>query len=189
MIENAIIPIERIHPHPENYNLHPDEQIRQLEASYEEFGQFNSIVVWKQADGSYVQVARAGFLTGAKNKGASTIRADILPEETDPLVIKRIMIADNRLAQNSVIDEGILARLLQEQVDADYSLFALGTDEEELRQMIERPDGRTTELNPPQGGHVESAYNVLIECENEQEQQRAYELVEQEGFKCRILTL
>jgi 16S rRNA G966 N2-methylase RsmD len=136
-IINAVIPIEKIKPHPQNYNQHPDSQIAQLEASYEEFGQFNSIIVWQRPGGEYIQVAREGFLTGAKNKGATAIRADILPEDTDPMVIKRIMLADNLHAQNSIADDEALARLLQEQRDAGYALSSLGSDDETLRQMLE----------------------------------------------------
>jgi len=54
---NAIIPIEAIKPHPENYRQHPDPQLAQLGASHQEFGQFRSVVVWSQPDGSYIQVA------------------------------------------------------------------------------------------------------------------------------------
>ena len=136
-VTNAIIDIDKIKPHPENYNRHPDTQIVQLEASYEEFGQFNSIVVWQRPGGEYIQVARQGFLTGAKNKGATKIRADILPENTDPMVVKRIMLADNLHAQNSDPDTTLLATLLQEQQDAGFDLAALGTDDETLRQMLE----------------------------------------------------
>ncbi len=134
---NAIIPIEKIKPHPENYNGHPDAQLIQLEASYEEFGQYNSIVVWQRPGGEYLQVARHGFLEAMKREGAVEVRADILPEDTDPMTIKRILLADNLHPQNSATDEALLAELLQEQVDAGYALAALGSDEESLRQMLE----------------------------------------------------
>jgi ParB-like chromosome segregation protein Spo0J len=136
-IVNALVPVEKIFPHQDNYNQHPDSQIAQLEASYQELGQYNSIVLWARPDGTYTQVARHGFLEAAKNKGATEIRADILPIDTDPLLIKRIMAADNLHAQNSQPDEAMLAALLQEQVNAGYDLAALGTDEETLRQMLE----------------------------------------------------
>src|SRR2546430_2328032 len=111
------------------------------------------------------------------------------PEED----IEGIMIADNQLPLGSNENEELLTTLLQEQQDAGFDLRTIGTDDETLRQMLEAMGdehiGRTTELNEPAGGEVESAYNVLIECENELEQQRAYEIVDREGFKCRVLTL
>lgn len=136
-LANRMVPIAAITPHPDNYNQHPESQLRQLEASYAQLGQYNSIVVWARPGGQYTQVARHGFLLSAKQKGATEIRADILPEDTDPLLIKRIMAADNLHARNSEPDEVLLARLLQEQADAGFDLTALGTDAETLRQMLE----------------------------------------------------
>lgn len=195
-IENKVVPIELIRPHPENYNTHPDEQIKQLGMSYSEMGQFRSVVLWEQVDGSYIQLAGHGVIEAMKRNGAKEARADVLPTSLDPLTAKRVMLADNLHAQNSVPDDELLVRLLQEQADVGYDLASLGTDDEALRQMLEAlgndvlaSGGRTTELNDPEGGEVESGYNVLIECESEAEQQRAYEMAEQGGFKCKVLTL
>lgn len=134
---NKIVPLDAIKPHPENYNTHPDEQIKQLGMSYSELGQFRSIVLWEQEDGSYIQLAGHGVIEAMKRNGATEARADILPPSLDPLVAKRIMLADNLHAQNSTPDDTLLAQLLQEQQDAGYDLASLGTDDETLRQMLE----------------------------------------------------
>lgn len=136
-IDNRLVPLAAITPHPENYNQHPESQIAQLAASYTQFGQFRSVVLWQRPGGTYIQVAGHGFVLAAQQQGATEIRADILPEQTDPLTIKRIMLADNLHAHNSAPDETLLARLLQEQADAGFDLTALGTDEETLRQLLE----------------------------------------------------
>lgn len=194
-IINAIVPIDKIKPHKENYNQHPEEQIQQLTKSLESLGQFRSVVIWQQPDGTYVQLAGHGVVEAMKREGATEVRADILPPSLDAMTAKQIMLADNLHAQNSLPDDAALARLLEEQQHAGYDLAALGTDEETLRQMLESlgdemlENGRTTELNTPKGGEVQSGYNVLIECESEREQQRAYDLVTKEGFTCRVLTL
>lgn len=194
-IINAIVPIDKIKAHPQNYNQHPEEQLQQLTKSLESLGQFRSVVIWQQPDGTYVQLAGHGVVEAMKREGATEVRADILPPSLDAMTAKQVMLADNLHAQNSLPDDTALARLLEEQQNAGYDLAALGADEEALRQMLASlgdevlARSRTTELNEPKGGEVEAAYNVLIECENEREQQRAYELAEREGFTCRILTL
>lgn len=136
-IVNEVVEVSKIVPHPDNPNTHPDTQIAQLAASHEEFGQYRSIVLWKRTNGQYIQVAGHGYLEGAKREGATTVRADILPEDVDPVTVKAILVADNLHAQNSSPDDELLATLLSEQQDAGYDLASLGTDDETLRQMLE----------------------------------------------------
>ncbi len=131
------VPIDLIDPHPDNYNQHPEGQIKQLAVSHHEFGQYRRTLLWAQTNGRYIQVAGHGFKHGATLDGRTSLRAEILPQDTDPLVIKAIMAADNLHAQNSLPDDTMLAELLQEQADAGYDLASLGTDEETLRQMLE----------------------------------------------------
>jgi DNA modification methylase len=136
-MEYATIPIDLIDPHGENPRQHPDEQIAGLEESYEDLGQFRSFVVWKRPNGRYTQVTSHGIMMAMRGRGATHVRVEVLPEDTDPLKVKRIMLADNLHAQKSHDDNELLAALLQEQQDAGFDLSALGSDDESLRQMLE----------------------------------------------------
>lgn len=136
-ITNTVVPIEAIKPHPDNYNFHPEAQLRQLEASYEELGQFRSVVLWQQTDGSYIQLAGHGIVEAMKREGATEVRADVLPHTLDSMTAKRILLADNLHAKNSSPDDELLAALLVEQKNAGFDLASLGYDEEALRQMLE----------------------------------------------------
>ena len=136
-IINAIVPIEKIKAHPQNYNQHPEEQLQQLAKSLESLGQFRSVVIWQQPDGTYIQLAGHGVVEAMKREGATEVRADILPPSLDAMTAKQVMLADNLHAQNSLPDDTALARLLEEQQNAGFDLAALGTDEEALRQMLE----------------------------------------------------
>lgn len=136
-IINAIVPIDKIKAHPQNYNQHPEEQLQQLAKSLESLGQFRSVVIWQQPDGTYVQLAGHGVVEAMKREGATEVRADILPPSLDAMTAKQVMLADNLHAQNSLPDDTALARLLEEQQNAGYDLAVLGTDEETLRQMLE----------------------------------------------------
>ena len=135
-LEYITIPIDLIDPHPENPCLHPDEQIVGLEESYEELGQFRSFVVWKRPNGRYTQITSHGITQAMRQKSATHCRVEALPEDTDPLKVKRIMLADNLHAQKSHNDNAMLAQLLQEQKDAGFLLSSLGSDDESLRQML-----------------------------------------------------
>src|SRR5947209_3786154 len=197
-IANKVVSIDAIKPHKRNYRQHPESQISQLGASHSRFGQFRSCVLWERPNGEYITVAGHGIIEAMKRNGVTSIRADVLPSSTPQEEIDAILIADNLHAQSAQDDTELLVSLLQEQRDAGLDLASLGTDEESLRQMLESlgdgyldedDKGRTTELNEPEGADVESAHNVLVECENEAEQQRAYEMLTEEGFKCKVLTL
>jgi ParB-like chromosome segregation protein Spo0J len=135
-LEYLTIPIDLIDPHPDNPRMHPDEQLAGLEASFKELGQFRSFVVWKRPNGRYTQVTSHGITEAMKREGATVVRVEAFSEQTDPLKIKRVMLADNLHAQKSQDNEEILASLLTEQQNAGFDLASLGSDDETLRQML-----------------------------------------------------
>jgi hypothetical protein len=139
-VVNKVVPIDVIKPHPENYNMHPPDQIEDLEKSLGGLGQYRSIVLWEQSDGSYIQLAGHGVVEAMKVKGYSSVRADVHPSSLDPMTAKRILIADNLHAQKSSPDDEMLVQLLQEQQDAGFDLAALGSSDDELLQMLEALD-------------------------------------------------
>src|ERR1700738_4116979 len=96
---NKVVPLEKIFPHKENYNLHPPQQIEDLEKSLGDLGQYRSVVLWQQSDGSYIQLAGHGVVEAMKAKGMAEVRADVHPPSLDPMVAKRILLADNLHAQ------------------------------------------------------------------------------------------
>lgn len=136
-IMTRLIPVDAIEDHPQNYNMHPDEQIAQLAQSHATFGQYRSILVWERPGGKYIRVVGHGYSAGAQQEGEPLLRCEVLPIDTDPETVKAIMLADNLHAQNSLPDETLLAHLLQEQQDAGFDLASLGSDDETLRQMLE----------------------------------------------------
>jgi DNA modification methylase len=136
-IVNKHVLLKDIIPHPRNYRSHPDEQISDLGASHERFGQFRSVVLWERPNGQYMQVAGHGIVEAMKRNEVKAVRADVLPLNTPQTDIDAIMVADNNLALKAADDSEILAALLREQSDAGFDLASLGSDEESLRQMLE----------------------------------------------------
>ena len=134
---NKVVSLEKIKAHDQNYNFHPEEQLVQLAASYKTLGQFRSVVLWQQEDGSYIQLAGHGVVEAMKHEGAKEVRADCLPPSLGPMAAKQIMLADNLHAQQSSPDMTLLASLLKEQKDEGYSLEALGSSEHLLQHLID----------------------------------------------------
>ena len=135
--ENRMVPLVALFPHPENFRSHPPEQINNLVASLERYGQVRSIVVQSNADSSYTIVAGHGVYLAAQKLSYQELRADILPSDWSPEQVKGYLVSDNLLSNGASDDTELLARLLQEQSDAGFDLASMGSDEETLRQMLE----------------------------------------------------
>jgi len=124
------INIDELKPHPDNPNRG---DIDSLTESLEEFGQFRSVV--GLPDGTIL--AGHHVVEAAKRVGIETVRVDII--ETDDKTARKIMLADNRLA-----DLGLGANfdlLLQNLEQLDGDLEGTGYDDEYLKMLEEAISG------------------------------------------------
>jgi ParB-like chromosome segregation protein Spo0J len=133
--ENRVISLNRLIPHPDNYRIHPDEQISDLILSLKRFGQGRSIIV-QDGPNELLTVGGHGVVEAARQVGWTELRADVLPADWTPSQIRGYLIADNLHSEKSTDDEDVLSRLLKEQQEAGFDLASLGTDEEALRDML-----------------------------------------------------
>jgi hypothetical protein len=146
----------------------------------------------KLGAGRSILVDRNGkIIAGNKtHEAAAAIALDnpIVVQRTDldmdeDTAARELAIVDNRAGETGLEwDTSVLAGLGE---NIDLSQF---WTRDELSELLDDAS-RTLDLNDPQGGSVEAAYNVMVECASEDEQQRAYSLLTAEGFSCRVLTL
>jgi ParB family transcriptional regulator, chromosome partitioning protein len=160
------IPVERIRDHPENYNYHPAAQVERLALSHNELGQYRSIVVWQQRDGTFMRVAGHGYSEGAQRAGATMLRCEVLPADTPASTVKAIMLADNLHATGSEPDDQALVRLLEEQRDAGFSLEAIGSSDASLAALLAKLESPSFEPvgEDEQGRLDEKAKVICPEC-------------------------
>ncbi len=128
------LPIADLRPDPNNPRLHTRKQIRQIARSIETFG-FN-VPVLIDAQGQLI--AGHGRVLAAQLLGVThvpTIRLEHLTEAQT----RAFMIADNRLTENSVWDERLLAEQLKElsTLELDFSVDVTGFEMGEIDVMIE----------------------------------------------------
>src|SRR5712692_5213484 len=119
---------------PNNPRLHTRKQIRQIARSIETFG-FN-VPVLIDAQGQLI--AGHGRVLAAQLLGMThvpTIRLEHLTEAQ----IRAFMIADNRLTENSVWDDRLLAEQLKalSVLELDFSIEVTGFEMGEIDVMIE----------------------------------------------------
>ena len=136
MIET--IDIERLKPHPRNYNEHPQDQVEQIAASLTQHGQYRNVVIAKDD----TILAGHGVVLAAIHLKWDMIEAhrlDIDPESKQAI---KLLAADNTLAHFGMTDDRALSELLKEIREFDeYGLDGTGYDDMMLANylMITRP--------------------------------------------------
>jgi hypothetical protein len=167
-----------------NARRHPDQSKKSILESLSRFGAGRSILL----DANNTIIAGNGVFEQAQKLG---IPVKIIETDGNHLIAvkrkdlktrdkkrKALALADNQIAGLSEWDEGILDKQLAElNKELRSAAGFIGKQMEEVKANIKK-----TEL--PQ-----DIYQVLCECENEAQQKTIYDLLNSEGYKCRLITL
>jgi len=123
----------QLKPRARNPRTHTAKQIRQIQASINEFGFINPILI----DGANGIIAGHGRVEAAKLVGmrdVPTVRVDHLT----PAQIRAYVIADNKLAENAGWDRELLTLELQElSVELNFDVTVTGFETAEIDLLIE----------------------------------------------------
>ena len=114
----------------------------------------------------------------AKKLGLKTVPCVIADDLTDEQ-IKAYRLADNKVSELAEWDIDLLGEELDGIFDIDMSDFGFDLTEEEDAQT-ERED---------LSDKVGETYEVIIECDNEEQQEHIYNKLIGDGYSCRVLTL
>ena len=176
------LPTGDLIPYARNSRTHSDAQVAAIAGSIREFGFTNPVLI----DGENGIIAGHGRVLAAQKLGMDKVPCIRLGHLTEAQK-RAYVIADNKLALNAGWDEELLKVELQELVDADPELAGLtGFTEEELAELagIGAPGPELSD-----GPEIGNVFEVVAECAGEDDQQRAYDLLTKEGFKCRLSTI
>lgn len=166
-------------PYVNNSRTHSDEQITQVASSIKEFGFTNPILV--DEDGGII--AGHGRLMASKKLGLDEVPTITLHGLTDAQK-KAYVIADNKLALNSDWDYEQLQNEINRLAEQDFNLELLGFDQQELAKLFDEQE----EVELVEQEYSES-FSIIIDCEDEQEQERIFNKLDTEGYKCRVQSL
>ena len=114
----------------------------------------------------------------AKKLGLKAVPCVVADDLTDEQ-IKAYRLADNKVSELAEWDFNILGEELEGIFDIDMSDFGFDLTEEEDAQT-ERED---------LSDKVGETYEVIIECDNEEQQEQIYNKLIGDGYSCRVLTL
>lgn len=166
--------IEDIIPYENNPRFN-DNAVEYVANSIKEFGFKVPVVL----DKNNVIVTGHTRIKACEKLGIETIPciyADDLTEEQ----VKAFRLADNKVGEVAQWDFDLLDMEL-DNIEMDMEDFGfLDMNLEEETEKTERKDLSET---------VKEVYEVIIECTNELEQERIYNELMEEGYKCRVLTL
>jgi hypothetical protein len=168
-------------------------------------GIFTSI----EANGFYgalvVQESTGRILAGnhryraAAEDGAETI--PVIYVDCDDATARKIMLADNRLADLATNDTALLTELLQN-VAAEGTLEGTGYDGDDLDDLLKGiglqgaggvegatgPGASSPSPGDPGENRYKAQFGVIVVCATESDQETVYNRLKAEGFTCRIVT-
>jgi ParB-like chromosome segregation protein Spo0J len=165
-------------PYANNSRTHDDAQVAQIAASIKEFGFRNPILV----DGVGI-LAGHGRLLAARKLGLEKVPTIDCSDMTETQK-KAYIIADNKLALNSGWDSELLKLEITDLQNTDFDLTKLGFSEMELANLFdELKDVQIDDLD------YQAAFSIVVDCKNEQEQEKIFNELDQKGYKCRVQSL
>jgi len=184
-IRNRIKELRRVRaadlrPNPRNWRTHPDRQRDALRGVLAEIGYADALLARELADGSLELVD-------------GHLRAETTPELEVPVLV--LDLSEQEAAKLLVLLDP-LAGLAETDSDALAALLAeVETDNEAVQRMLDdlaaqpEPAMDDEPADEPGDVPVPEAFQVVVECRDEDEQRSVYERLTSEGFACRLLTL
>ena len=204
------VAIDDLTEYVNNTKIHTDEQIDNIVENILE-SRFNNPI---GIDGDNTILAGHGRVLAAKKLGLKrvpVIRLDHLSDEEK----RKYIIADNKLSMSTGFDEDKLRLEMSAlaAMDVDLSNMGFGEDELELltlpvdadldglNDLLDGLDGdiegdtdidvQTPNSAPKEIKDVdyEDSYKVIVDCKDEQDQERVYEMMEEQGYTCKVISM
>jgi len=168
-----------LRPHPQNWRTHPTAQQNAVRGILAEVGYADALIARELADGTLEIID-------------GHLRAELTPEMEVPVLVvdlddeetAKLLAVLDPLAALAEADDRMLAELIG-QVHTDNQALQAVLDGllADAASTAELPAGEGPEVDVPE------AFQVVVECRDEDDQQAVYQRMTDEGYKCRLLTL
>jgi ParB-like chromosome segregation protein Spo0J len=168
-----------LRPNPRNWRTHPQDQRDALCGVLAEIGYADALLARELPDGTLELID-------------GHLRAETTPEMEVPVLVldlddaeaAKLLAVHDPLAAMAQTNQEVVADLLAHVETASAAVQGL------LDGLLEKPDVLADEpaQAPPEVPVVE-AFQVVIECKDETQQQVVFQQMTAEGYKCRLLTL
>jgi len=168
-------------PNPRNWRAHPESQRDALRGVLAEIGYADALLARELADGSLELID-------------GHLRAETTPDVEVPVLVldlndeeaAKLLALHDPLAEMAQADDALLAELVG----------SIRTESEAVQAVLDgmlSASGATLEIEPEAGPppdvDIPEVYQVVVECEDEEDQRAVYERLTSEGLKCRLSML
>jgi hypothetical protein len=169
-----------LRPHPQNWRIHPAAQHDALRGVLAEIGYAGALLARELPDGSLELID-------------GHLRAEVTPDVKVPVLIldldqreaAKLLAVHDPLSGMAQANREVLADLL-DQVETESDAVQALLDEM-LSQPNTTPDEEDAAHSPEP--YIPEAFQVVVECRDEAQQQAVFERLTGEGYACRLLTL
>lgn len=168
-----------LRPHPLNWRTHPDRQRSALQDLLEEVGYADALLVRELPDGTLELID-------------GHLRAETTPEMEVPVLVLDV---DEREACKLLATLDPLCTLAGREDQAFNDLRSrIETQSSAIQQLVDSvvSQGSSHGCLPPPGSsepEIPKCFQVVVQCEDEDQQRTVYERLTAEGFCCRLLLL
>ena len=170
------LPIKAIKPYKNNPR-HNDKAVEYVANSIREFGFKQPIVI----DDQYEIVCGHTRWKAAKAIGLETVPC-VMADDLTPEQIQAYRLADNKTAEMADWDFDLLEQELNEIDPAEFDMADFGFfAENNIVESANEKENREIQLK--------EEFQIIIDCESEEDMQNKYNMLEEMGIECRISTL
>jgi len=175
-LEIKVIAIDDLILDPNNARAHNQKNLDSIAKSLQMFGQRKPVVITKEL----VVVAGNGTLEAAKQIGWKGLSCVTVPDDWDSDTIKAYALADNRTAELASWNTEVLLGQLRDLDSSDWSVTDLGFKGFDLKTR----DEIDTDLK-----EIGERFEVVIECDDENDQTALLLRLSQEGLRVRAIVI
>lgn len=175
-LEVKIIPIDDLTLDPNNAREHSQKNLDAIAHSLQMFGQRKPVVITKDL----IVVAGNGTVEAARQIGWKGLSCVAVPDDWDTDTIKAYALADNRTAELANWNSEVLLGQLRELNVNDWSVTDLG---------FKGFDLKTREEIDTDMKEIAERYEVVIECNDENDQTALLLRLSQEGLRVRAIVI
>lgn len=150
--KQGLIEIDKIKPYERNAKIHNSLQLEQIKNSILEFGFTNPLIV----DSEFNLIAGHGRLEALKMLNRVEFKNNPIKEVNAVFIDglsetqkRALIIADNKIAENSIWDDELLKSELIELDDLNFDLDLLGFNNDELKNIFSELKSLNNDFNLP----------------------------------------
>jgi ParB-like chromosome segregation protein Spo0J len=177
----------QLRPHPQNWRLHPPAQRDALRGLLAEIGYAGALLARQLPDGSLELID--GHLRAETTPDAEV---PVLVVDLDDREAAKLLALHDPLAGMAEANGEVLAELLSHVESENEAVAALldGMLRENAQSQAANGEcGPKGELQNPPADVLPEAFQVVVQCRDEQEQQSVFERLTGEGYTCKLLVL